>query len=157
MPNEHTLANHTIEIGGTEYTFAPIKGRHALSAVQSMNDQAQRRALEMIPTASVEERVKVFRATCATYGIDDLGMLANDPAFLIELLYQSFLSANPGTTREEFSDIFDVLDLAMLQAYTDKLSGMGGDDTDPPTQTAEPEGNPTAGPQLLPPSANTTT
>ena len=150
MPNEHTLANHTIEIGGAEYTFAPIKGRHALSAVQWMNDQAQRRALEMVPTVSVEERVKVFRATCATYGIDDLGMLATDPTFLLELLYQSYAAANPGATREQFAEIFEVLDLAMLQAYTDKISGLGGEniggeDADPPTQTAEPEGNPTAG------------
>lgn len=141
---QHSGNNLTLSIGGVDYQFAPLKIKHALAAVQAMNDAAQRRAMEVIPASDVNERVKVFRATCSIYGLDDLPMLASDPVFLFELLWQGYSGANPDAKREEFSDIFAMLDIGMLQAYADKLSGFDPG-PDPTAQTAEIPETDTAG------------
>lgn len=144
MSLQHSQNNVTITIGGADYQFAPLKIKHALAAVQAMNDAAQRRAMDVIPVADVTERVKVFRATCSIYGLDDLPMLASDPGFLFELLWQGYSTANPDATREQFSELFDMLDIGMLQAYADKLSGFESE-PDPTTQAVENPVTDTAG------------
>lgn len=158
---EHSQTPVTLNIGGTDHQFGRLVPKDILDVIQWANDRERRLAMEMIPTENVEDRIKVFKSCGNRYSASDLNELLTDSTNLCRLLFTCYRKANPDATEEAFFELFGMLDVGMMEAYVDAVSGFttsAGDQestesitANPPTQMADSAGQP-----ISPPSANET-
>ena len=150
---DHSQTEVTLTINGQQYQFGKFRPKDMFDVVEHLNDQAQRKAIEMIPVENIAERIEVFKATCSIYSVDNLAQLATDPRFIVEAMYRCYLRENPEADREEFLNIFSHMEVPLLELFLDRLAGFSegaSDDENPPT---EAEANQSAGQPSSPPSA----
>jgi hypothetical protein len=154
---EHSQTPVTLNIGGTDHQFGRLVPKDILDVIQWANDRERKLALELIPTENVEDRIKVFKACGNRYTASDINELLTDSTNLCRLLFICYRKANPDATEEAFYDLFGMLDVGMMEAYVDAVSGFStgvdnqdaGETGNPPMQMADSAGQP-----LSPPSAN---
>ena len=128
-----------------------------LNVIQWANDRAQKKAMELIKTDNIAERIEVFKECGAIYTMDNMDRVVSDVDCITELLFRCYLKENEWATKEDFLELFGQLDVPMMQVFVDKLSGFDEIDKlqskNGPGQVEDKE---SAGTQPLPPSAKNT-
>lgn len=132
---DHSKQTVSLPLDGELIEFGRFLPRDALQIIGVLNARYQKAALEAIPTASVAERVEVFKRTANRYGLNDLDGLMADPDFLAEVMYACYRKAHPDcTTWAEWDAIYARMDLGMLQAFGQALTGLAEADDLPNAQ-----------------------
>jgi len=154
---DHSEVALTAEVKGQTIEFLPLRGIDLFRLINWANGRHREEALRLIPTASVEEKVELFRATANRYTEDDLGELLNDPEVYYEALWRCYARANADAERDRFDALFGPLDAALIAELFNLVSGYGGEGEDPTQAAARQKAKSGATAKPSPPPASTTT
>lgn len=134
---EHSRVPITLTIDGEPRRFARITPKIVFQAIQTANDRERETALKLIPANSVEERIRIFRETGHRWSLDNLAEAVQNPDIIIDCLWLAYAAENPGISRDDFVELLGHMDVAMLTAYFNELTGVNEDSPNSTRQAAE--------------------